>query len=109
MSNLAPPVVQARLLRVLHRAFVQARNLGLRGDAQQLYELADTFEVLPELMAHWDETTLGRIRGILAEYEAGHPQSGYEYLSLLDGDDAAFHANGFNVARGHGEETGLSQ
>jgi len=109
MSNLAPRVVQARLLRILHRAFVQARNLALRGDGQQLYELADTFELLPELMAHWDETALARIRNILAEYESGHPQSGYEYLSLLDADDTAFDANGFDVVAGHGEEMGLSQ
>src|SRR2546428_8790217 len=106
MSNLAPAVVQAGLLRILHRAFVQARNLALSGDCQQLYDLADTFELLPELMARWDETTLDRIRSILAEYESGHPQSGYEYLSLLDADDAAFKANGFNVVADHGEETG---
>src|SRR5262249_44479235 len=68
MSNLAPVVVQARLLRVLHRAFVQARNLALAGDCQQLYDLADTFELLQELMTHWDETTRGRIRSILAEW-----------------------------------------
>jgi hypothetical protein len=109
MSNLAPTVVQARLLRILHRAFVQARNLALRGDCQQLYDLADTFELLPELMARWDETTIGRIRSILAEYESCHPQSGYEYLSLLDGEDTAFQANGFNVVAGHGEETGTSE
>jgi hypothetical protein len=101
MAMLAPSVIQVPLLHVLHRAFVQARNLAMGGDCRQLYELADTFEVLPELMAHWDETTLGRVRTILAEYEADHPQSGYEYLSLLDDDIAAFHANGFDVATGH--------
>ena len=68
---------------------VQARNLALKGDCQQLYDLADTFELLPELMARWDESTLGRIRSILMEYESNHPQSGYEYVSLLDGDDPA--------------------
>jgi hypothetical protein len=109
MSNLAPPVGQARLLHILHRAFIQARNLALRGDSQQLYQLADTFEILPELMGHWDETSLERIRSILAEYQSGHPQSGYEYLSLLDGDDTAFDAHSFNVVAGHGEQTGLSE
>ena len=99
MSNLAPAVVQAKLLHVLHRAFVQARNLALSGDCQQLYDLADTFELLPELMTHWDEATLGRIRSILAEYECGHPQCGYEYVSLLDGDGTALEANGFNEER----------
>ena len=107
MTNLAPPVVQAGLLRVLHRAFVQARNLALKGDSQQLYDLADTFELLPELMARWDESTLCRIRTILAEYESKHPESGYEYVSLLDGDDTSMPANGFNIVgnRGDGTET----
>ena len=109
MSNLAPPAIQAGLLRILHRAFVQARNLALRGDCQQLYDLADTFELLPELMARWDDTTLGQIRSILAEFDSSHPQSGYEYLSLLDGEDTAFQPNGFNVVADYGEETGTSE
>lgn len=83
MSSLVPPEIQSGLLRVMHRAFVQARNLAQTGDCQQLYELADTFELLPELMARWDDSTLERIRAILTEYESSHPQSGYEYLSLL--------------------------
>jgi len=86
MSNRIPPENQAALLRVIHRAFVQARNLAQLGDCQQLYELTDTFEVVPEMMAHWDESTLSRIRAILAEYESSHPHSGYEYSSLLDED-----------------------
>jgi hypothetical protein len=109
MSLLAPSVVQARLLRILHRAFVQSRNLALRGESQQLYELADTFELLPELMSHWDEANLARIRSILTEYESGHPQSGYEYVSLLDGDDIALQANGFNVVADHEEGPRLSE
>jgi hypothetical protein len=104
MANRAPPVIQGRLLRILHRAFVQARNLALRGNGQELYDLADTFEILPELMADWDETALDRIRSILAEYGASYPHSGYEYLALLDADDGASPANGFNVGTGPGEE-----
>jgi len=94
MSNPAPAAVQARLLRIFHRAFVQARNLAHQGDSQQLYDLADTFELLPELMARWDKTTLTRIRSILAEYESAHPNSGYEYLSLLTADDPDSQGNG---------------
>ena len=95
MSNLAPPDIQSGLLHVIHRAFVNVRNLALTGDCQQLYDLADTFELLPELMTRWDESSLGRIRNILIEYESNHPQSGYEYLSLLDGEDMS--ANGSNI------------
>jgi hypothetical protein len=108
MSNLAPAAVQARLLHILHRAFVQARNLALKGDSQQLYDLADTFEVLPEMMACWDETTFSRIHSILAEYDATHPDSGYEYLSLLAADDAESRTDGFSVVAGLGEETETS-
>jgi hypothetical protein len=86
VSQLPPADIQTRLLHILHRAFIQSRTLALAGDCRQLYELVDTFEVLPELMIQWDETTLARIQGILAEYEADHPQCGYEYRSLLDPD-----------------------
>jgi hypothetical protein len=99
MPGLPPAVVQIQLLHVLHRAFVQARNLALRGDCQQLADLADTFEVIPELMAHWDESTLARIRSILAEYEARHPQFGYEYASLLGGHNTSYQSNGDNVSQ----------
>src|SRR5262249_33661611 len=105
MSNLAPAVVQTGLLRVLHRAFVQARNLALKGDCQQLYDLADTFELLPELMARRDQSTLGRIRSILSEYESNHPQSGYEYLTLLDGDNSPMPPSGFNILDNQRDET----
>lgn len=96
MQNLAPPDAQAKLLRILHRALVQARNLALKGDCRQLYDLADTFEILPELMVQWDQGTFDQIRAILGEYDAAHAESGYDYLSLLDDDDAAFRANGSN-------------
>src|SRR5262245_37842968 len=108
MSNLAPAVVQSGLLRVLHRAFVQVRNLALKGDCHQLYDLADTFELLPELMAQWDESTLGRIRSILSEYESNHPQAGYAYVSLLDGDDPSMPANGFNTVGSQKDPTETS-
>jgi hypothetical protein len=38
-----------------------------------------------------------------AARQSGHPQSGHEYLSLLDGDDSAF-----NVVAGQREETGVA-
>lgn len=94
MSTLARAALQARLLNLLHRGFVQARNLALQGECQRLYDLADTFEILPELMAHWDDGTLDRIRAILTEYEARHPDSGYEYAALLEEDNPAFGVNG---------------
>ena len=108
MTNLAPPAVQSKLLPILQRALVQARNLALSGDCTQLYDLADTFEILPELMAHWDDSTLSRIRSILEDYQSSHPNSGYEYLSLLDGNEPVFESNGFGIVAAQGAETGTA-
>jgi hypothetical protein len=89
-THFPPTVVQAKLLQILHRAFVQARNLALAGNGPQIAELADTFEVLPEMMRSWGPTSLNQIRDLLAEYETNHPQAGYSYRALLDVDEAAF-------------------
>lgn len=77
-----PDATFRKLLMVLHRAFVEARNLAEPGS--HLHDLADTFEVVPELMARPDEGTVEQIRAILAEYQARRAGGGYEYVSLLD-------------------------
>ena len=105
MSKLALADDQVKLLRVLHRAFVQARNLAMKGDCGQLYELADTFEIVPELMANWDGTTLSRLRSILAEYGSSHPNAGYDYVSLLDTDDRSNDGNGVAELGGAGSDS----
>jgi hypothetical protein len=84
------PLTRTKLLLILHRAFVEARNLALTRDHERLYDLADTFEVIPEMMAHWGPATLEQIRAILGEYQARHPGGGMEYLAVLDMDEATF-------------------
>jgi hypothetical protein len=89
-------LTQARLLLILHRAFVQARNLALAGEREVLIDLTDTFEVLPELIARDGEAALPRVRAILSEYQTRHPHSGYDYLAMLEMTDAEFtHLHGF--------------
>jgi hypothetical protein len=105
MANLPPAAVQVSLLRVLHRAFVQARNMAMSGNTRHVCDLADTFEVIPELMANWDDTTLQRIREILAEYQSAHADCGYEYVSLLAGTDNALHFNGKGAIVGASEKS----
>jgi len=83
-------VVLHKLLLILHRAFVESRNLALSQNCQELYELADTFEIVPSLMARWDSSTVEQIRGILEHYQSRRPASGYDYLSILDMTEEAF-------------------
>ena len=79
-----------KLLVILHRSLVQARNLAPGGNGQQIYDLADTFEILPELMRRWQDNDLDRVRAILADYQARYPGTGYDYLAILDMDETEF-------------------
>jgi hypothetical protein len=84
------PVLERKLHLILHRAFVEARNLALSERRQQLFDLADTFEILPSLMDHWEEGRLDQVKGILESYQGRYKEMAYDYLSILNMADAAF-------------------
>src|SRR5262245_4821353 len=86
------PLQHAKVLLILHRAFVQARNLALAGERESLIELTDTFEVVPDLIARQGAGALEQVGAILAEYQARHPQGGYDYVSILGMDEGTFAA-----------------
>jgi hypothetical protein len=75
---------------ILHRSLVESRSLALAQNCQQLYDLADTFEILPSLMARWDAKHLETIRGALQNYQARYKEAAYDYLCILDMDDREF-------------------
>jgi hypothetical protein len=77
-----------RMLLVLHRCLVRTRNLALSQDCQAVYELSDTFEIIPLLMESGSRDDLARIREILADYQSRHPESIDDYLGMLDMTDA---------------------
>src|SRR5712691_6043081 len=48
--SIYPPfadIAREKVCLILHRAFVEARNLAQNKNHQQLFDLADTFEVIP--------------------------------------------------------------
>jgi hypothetical protein len=75
---------------ILHRGFVEARDLARKRACEQLQHLADTFEILPTLIDAWEESHLGRIRGILRQYQEKYPETAYDYLAILDLSDTTF-------------------
>lgn len=79
-----------KLCVILHRSLVEARNLSLGGQHQQLYDLVDAFEIVPSLMMAWRDENLAQVRAILSDYQTKHPQTAYDYLSILDMDSAEF-------------------
>lgn len=87
--NDSQTVLLHKLLFILHRAFVETRNLALARECSPIADLADTFEIIPELMRK-EDLAVDVIRGILREHQARHPDSAYDYLSILEMEDGAF-------------------
>jgi hypothetical protein len=84
------PTIQKKLHLILHRAFVEARDLANNQRCQQLYDLADTLEVIPVLLDRWEEGHLSYVRGILASYRTKYGPSAFDYVAILDMNDADF-------------------
>jgi len=83
-------VILKKLHVLLHRSLVEARNLAMAQQCQQVYDLADTFEQLPMLLADWEDDQLKRVRTLLTYYQAKYHGRAYDYLAILDMDEAAF-------------------
>jgi hypothetical protein len=77
-------ILRKKLHYILHRSLVDARNLALTKDHQRLYDLADTFEILPSLMEQWEAGHLELIRSILERYQSKYPGQSFDYLAVLD-------------------------
>jgi hypothetical protein len=76
-------ITREKLLLILHRAFVEARNLARNKNDDQLFDLADTFEVIPNLMADLDESALQEVERLLSHYQSKYPKTAFDYLTLL--------------------------
>jgi hypothetical protein len=75
---------------ILQRGLVEIRNLSLCQAHQQIGDLADTLEILPSLMARWEDSYLKVVREALTAYQAKYADKAYDHLSILDMDEASF-------------------
>lgn len=84
------PIWHDKLLLILHTACSEIRRLTQIAAHQRVYDLADAVEFIPELMLHWRPECRESIRAALRSYQAKYPGSGFDYLSLLDMNEAVF-------------------
>jgi hypothetical protein len=84
------PICHDKLLVILHTACSEVRRFIQVGAYQRVYDLADAIELIPELMLHWRPECCESIREALRSYQAKYSASGFDYLSLLDMNDATF-------------------
>jgi len=85
-----PEVLFRKLCYIFHRGFVEARLLALGKNDSQAADLADAFEILPGFLADWDEGNLGEIRSCLKTYQHKYERLSFDYLAILDMDNAQF-------------------
>jgi len=78
--------LRKRLLFILHRGWVEARELAGLKESEQLYDLADALHEIPAYMTRWRAEDLEELRLNLKTYCDKHPNSGkrYQYLEFLD-------------------------
>lgn len=73
-----------RLRYILHSGFIEVRNLALvEGTGQQIHDLADAMEILPNYMEDPTDDDMEMIRFILQDYRNKYPNS-REYVKFLD-------------------------
>jgi hypothetical protein len=83
--------LRLKLSEVAHLAFVDVRNLARNGAGalEQIRDLADTAELIPDLLVTWDDTRYGLVRSGLAEYARKYGWPGQRLLAALHLDPAA--------------------
>jgi hypothetical protein len=81
-----PNDLKIRLLFILHRGWVEARELAGLKQSEQLYDLADTLHSIPAYMSRWDFKDLEAIRFSLKTYCQKYPDSAkrFQYMEFLD-------------------------
>lgn len=78
--------LRKRLLFILHRGWVEARELAGLKKYEQLYDLADALHEIPAYMTRWRVENLEELRANLKAYCDKYPGSSkrYQYLEFLD-------------------------
>jgi hypothetical protein len=79
-----------KLLVILHTACSEIRRFIQIEHNQRAYDLADSVEFIPEQMLRWRPDCCQSIREALRSYQAKYTGNGFDYLALLDMDDAVF-------------------
>ena len=90
MNKVVKPLVRTigrRIAYILHLGLVEIRNLASPQNCEQVSDLADALELLPRFLEHAAEEDVQLIRHVLSNYRQKYPQSSFDYLAYLDGDE----------------------
>jgi hypothetical protein len=91
MPSIPDPLFR-KLCYILHWGFVEARRRARAGNDEQGHDLADAFEIIPGHIPDWNDESLALIRSYLQTYQSKYGSKGFNYLAVLEMDDAEFMA-----------------
>lgn len=83
-------ILAAKLNRVVHFAFADIRRLAALGESEQIRELAEVAELIPEYLTSEREADLLAIRGGLDSYARKRGGMAGRLLRTLEMDEAEF-------------------
>jgi hypothetical protein len=83
-------ILLGKLCVILQRSLVETRNLALTDNCRQIQDLADAVEILPPMVAGWDQQDVETVRRVLSDYQSKYPGTAYDYLSILNMDEREF-------------------
>jgi hypothetical protein len=89
MKSIPEPLFR-KLCYILHRGFVEMRELARVGNHEQAHDLADAFEVIPGYLPDWNDESLELIRSHLEAYQNKYGAETFDYLAVLDMADEEF-------------------
>lgn len=81
--------LRKRILYILHYGLVEARNLALAGETEQIHDLTDALEILPGFLDQWKEEHMDMIRFVLRTYQGKYPGRAFDYLAHLEAEEYA--------------------
>jgi hypothetical protein len=81
-----PEQIKRRLLFIVHRAWIETRELAKQNKSEQLYDLADAVHSITSYMSHWKDENSESIRLNLKTYCVKYPESAkrFQYMEFLD-------------------------
>jgi hypothetical protein len=90
MDKTMSEILLKKLCCITHLALVQVRSLIAAQNYQRAFDLADTFEPVPNWLADWKDEYLGLICSSLRRYQDKYKGEHFDYLAILEMNDTRF-------------------
>ena len=82
--------IHKKLLHIVHLVCSDIRRLTQTAPPEQIYDMADAIEFVPQVLINWRPEAVSTIRSVLVNLQGKYPDLGEKYTRILDMDDMGF-------------------